>query len=919
MNKSVLSNLNKAQSPKNEFSTQNDQRKRSFINPFSEALHHNVPDYKSLGIFVTEPITPNKIYLWVSYSGKPIDVIAELKRRGIDLTKAPHLWDLNSPFPSFLDLKYFEDTDLAPLSPESYLSKLKEIPPFAFRFYKGAVTLEPIIDISYSKTKHLYSIRYRDGKPATLSPLFVLFPFDDPYAFIDRLERAFQLRRLEESWFRYWLYTKKIPRDDLQDLTQSDKQRLLNKVTINNKYKIFSVNGEKFSFSKKILEEINSQMQIVTNSMIFNIRLFSNPFLYRGLMLPLHRLPGEMQNITPLNSNSSINLNDRIKSLQSVHLFNNEWFVNSAPIIVSWSLDLSNSSLFNLICPHPLPLDQWQRHHRNYEKAMISKARMKFISQISTVLFDVIRNIKLPYSLTEFNKIAYLESPFGRFVGLCNQIIQSHLVDFLENSLYWFKNYIIENNPVSVDIIDYRSVKNQYLQSINRIPLYIVVLELIDGELHFQPPLDYFLNAINEEIEYSISSFEDFQKIETSILKAMMWTPVPVYKLPDMESKSVIELKDTINNIIKSSLDHLQSYIIQLQPFDGLLKGNAIDFANKLKESDADLNKVKRAISEVINQQKEIHLNFPFKVDIGIFQVDLSMIRKALYQKLHERRLALLQMLISISFNKMKEIQKSYDNMWAKLLEEPKTIEALVSQRDFISNIDSNLATVKTHFSEVLSYLDTVEDMCVSIPDEQDSLRWELVGYEKKIRSKSIDVSKLLKVTQSQLAKALQCDKMMLTSQVTSITSAIAGVFAFNDITQHMSYVARVRGIQSKLDEALEKSDVYNMREKLSGTEQTDYSLLKSQLEAFTPYKIFWEASSSWKVSVEKWRKVPLSQLNANDVESQFALIQQQLVQSSRIITDKEILAISQSIRGEMDSFKKYIPIFSIMLNPGMT
>ena len=29
-------------------------KKRCYVNPFSEALHHSVPDYKSLGIFMTD-------------------------------------------------------------------------------------------------------------------------------------------------------------------------------------------------------------------------------------------------------------------------------------------------------------------------------------------------------------------------------------------------------------------------------------------------------------------------------------------------------------------------------------------------------------------------------------------------------------------------------------------------------------------------------------------------------------------------------------------------------------------------------------------------------------------------------------------------------------------------------------------------
>jgi dynein heavy chain len=184
---------------------------------------------------------------------------------------------------------------------------------------------------------------------------------------------------------------------------------------------------------------------------------------------------------------------------------------------------------------------------------------------------------------------------------------------------------------------------------------------------------------------------------------------------------------------------------------------------------------------------------------------------------------------------------------------------------------------------------------------------------------KADEVGKSLVVAQSKLQKELQCDKMMLNSQINSITSAIAGVFAFNDISQHMSNVSSVRDIQTKLDEALEKAQLYNMRERLCALDVTDYSQLRSQHEAFAPYKMFWEAISTWRVSSEKWRRVPLSQLSAQDVESQFAALQQQLVQSLRVIQNKDIQQMGLDTRGDMDVFRKFLPIFAIMLNQGMT
>ena len=72
-----------------------------------------------------------------------------------------------------------------------------------------------------------------------------------------------------------------------------------------------------------------------------------------------------------------------------------------------------------------------------------------------------------------------MESPFGRFIGLCNQIIQSHLVDFIENSVFWSKDNIKERNPNEITIESYKDVFNKYSDNEPHEPIFIVYLELI--------------------------------------------------------------------------------------------------------------------------------------------------------------------------------------------------------------------------------------------------------------------------------------------------------------------------------------------------------------------------------------------------------------------------------------------------------
>ena len=126
------------------------------------------------------------------------------------------------------------------------------------------------------------------------------------------------------------------------------------------------------------------------------------------------------------------------------------------------------------------------------------------------------------------------------------------------------------------------------------------------------------------------------------------------------------------------------------------------------------------------------------------------------------------------------------------------------------------------------------------------------------------------------------------------------------------------------LRQAEKDAAVFNSRESLMQQPITDYSRIRKILESFDPFYQFWTFAASWRRQYHSWVNDSWTKLDPEVVEREVSNCFKTMFKVGRTFAQKggpgmhEYAHNAESIRQEVEAFKKYVPLVAALRNPGM-
>jgi dynein heavy chain len=107
----------------------------------------------------------------------------------------------------------------------------------------------------------------------------------------------------------------------------------------------------------------------------------------------------------------------------------------------------------------------------------------------------------------------------------------------------------------------------------------------------------------------------------------------------------------------------------------------------------------------------------------------------------------------------------------------------------------------------------------------------------------------------------------------------------------------------------------------LTGLPDTDYSQISIMVKEFQPYYNLWTTVDNWRKSHKSWLYDEFAVLDAPKLEETVDTSNKVMAQVIRLFRDKElpgILKIAESIKGEVEEFKPFVPLALALRTEGM-
>ncbi len=164
-------------------------------------------------------------------------------------------------------------------------------------------------------------------------------------------------------------------------------------------------------------------------------------------------------------------------------------------------------------------------------------------------------------------------------------------------------------------------------------------------------------------------------------------------------------------------------------------------------------------------------------------------------------------------------------------------------------------------------------------------------------------------------------EQQEFSATITELENLVSQFQQYQDINQFEEVSGMTRTIYARLQGCVDKAKVFNNREMLTAQPDTDYTQLGSMVKDFQPYYNLWTTTDVWRKSHKSWLHDPFEELNAGLMEETVDNSVKTMAQVIRFFREKEmpgILKIAETVKGEVDDFKPFVPLALALRTEGM-
>lgn len=164
-------------------------------------------------------------------------------------------------------------------------------------------------------------------------------------------------------------------------------------------------------------------------------------------------------------------------------------------------------------------------------------------------------------------------------------------------------------------------------------------------------------------------------------------------------------------------------------------------------------------------------------------------------------------------------------------------------------------------------------------------------------------------------------DQTSFTAELAQLETTISTLSQYQDINQSHEVAEILRTIHKRMQDAHQKAKKFATRERLMALNETDYSYLAQLSKEYEPYYSLWTTADDWFRNHHLWLTQPWSELDAPDMEEKVSTYVKTANKAIRFFREKDIpsiLKIGETIKGDLDKYRPYVPLALALRKDGM-
>lgn len=257
-----------------------------------------------------------------------------------------------------------------------------------------------------------------------------------------------------------------------------------------------------------------------------------------------------------------------------------------------------------------------------------------------------------------------------------------------------------------------------------------------------------------------------------------------------------------------------------------------------------------------------------------------------------------------------------------KIESSPKDIEELTSIKDYMAAVPTEIEKIMAEIKSCMNVYDILGGFNYKFADDDDyDKKWRLFGSSRDTVERIDKQQSYLEKEKEKFIQQMLGNQTEFSASITELENLVTSFQQYQDINQFEEVAGMTRTIQARLINANEQAKIFNNREMLTGLPDTDYSQINIMMKDYQPYYNLWTTVDNWRKNHKSWLYDDFSELNAGKMEETVDNSVKTMAQVIRLFRDKDlpgILKIAESVKGEVDEFKPFVPLALALRTEGM-
>uniref|UniRef100_A0A7S3HTS3 Dynein heavy chain n=1 Tax=Spumella elongata TaxID=89044 RepID=A0A7S3HTS3_9STRA len=462
----------------------------------------------------------------------------------------------------------------------------------------------------------------------------------------------------------------------------------------------------------------------------------------------------------------------------------------------------------------------------------------------------------------------------------------------------------------------------------SKTPLFQVELVLVNDRIVLEPSVEDIQVCFSQLIDKMVVALRSLNSIDKDTMSLLILEPRTLFNIgagdplyADVDD-IVRKIKHTISDRISKSMVAPLALAKMYNKYSWLLKDDIQDYLDKFmdRESTPTAVEYKNELDRLDLAMREIsELSFKFE-NYSLVRVSTGSIKQALYDRARQLRDYLAQIVADEARQNNIAVIGQYNDILERIAVKPANEKQLAELRDFIETSKETVNDLKRSVVEIRKTLQMLEAYNIPLSVEDMGLSWSTLEYPSKVEHSGKEVEIALEADKIRMMDRLAMQKDQFERVVENLGVEVKLHMKLDDYSDREKIVERINAVMDNIQDAKNKREDFNMREKVFGFPPTEYTMLDKFAEELMPVYKLWNMVSDFHNSMNDWLHGDFKELDGKVIDEMVTDWWKTSYKLSKSLEEDlpGASACAALLRAETTEFRKNMPVIQSLASKAL-